>query len=115
MTLLPYQGQTAGRAKEFTSPRRAPHLAFPLVVCSACATEHNLSVIDELRPTIRRCPHAMLVSAACILGPLTCVSRPKGCGAMALVPPCTNDRVPSGPPRWIGPITDNLDAALLRD
>lgn len=97
------------------APRRATDRPFTLVVCTACATEHNLSVIDELRPAIRRCPHAMLVSAACMLGPLACVSRPTGCGVMAVVQPCTNDRVPSGPPRWIGPITDNLDAALLRD
>jgi hypothetical protein len=34
---------------------------------------------------------------------------------MALLQPCTNDRVACGPPRWIGPITDNGDAAVLRD
>jgi len=34
---------------------------------------------------------------------------------MAVVQPCTNDRVASGPPHWIGPITDNDQAAALRD
>jgi hypothetical protein len=72
-------------------------------------------MIDELRPTIRRCPRAILVSAACILGPLTCASRPTGCGVMAVLQPCTNDRVACGPPYWIGPITDDGDAAMLRD
>ena len=88
---------------------------FTVIVCTVCAADHNLSVVDELRPTIRRCPHAMLVSAACMLGPLTCASRPTGCGVMAVVQPCTNDRVACGPPHWIGPITDNDGAAALRD
>lgn len=34
---------------------------------------------------------------------------------MAVVQPCTNDRVACGPPHWIGPITDNAQAAALRD
>ena len=98
-----------------TSPRRATERPFTVVVCTACAADHNFSVIDELRPTIRRCPRAMLIAAACMLGPLTCASRPSGCGVMALLQPCTNDRVACGPPQWIGPITDYDDAAILRD
>jgi hypothetical protein len=88
---------------------------FTVVVCTACTADDDLSVIDELRPAIRRCPRAMLVAAACMLGPLTCASRPAGCGVMAVLQPCTSDRVPSGPPRWIGPITDRGEAAVLRD
>ncbi|MCV7052999.1 hypothetical protein H7H82_20805 [Mycobacterium heidelbergense] len=88
---------------------------FTVVVCAACAADHDLSVIDELRPTIRRCPHSMLVATACMLGPLTCASRPTGCGVMAVVQPCTNDRVACGPPHWVGPIIDDGDAAALRD
>ncbi len=88
---------------------------FTVVVCNACATEQQLSVIDELRPTIRCCPHAMLVSAPCILGPFTCASRPAGCGVMAMVQPCTTDRLPCGPPQWVGPIANSAEAALLRD
>jgi hypothetical protein len=98
-----------------TSPNPGTGRAFTVIVCTACAADDGLSVIDELRPTIRRCPHAMLVAAACMLGPLTCASRPSGCGVMALVQPCTNDRVACGSPHWIGPITDNSQAAALRD
>jgi hypothetical protein len=97
------------------SSRRPTDRPFTVIVCTACATDHNLSVIDELRPTIRRCPHAMLVMAACLLGSLTCASRPTGCGVMALLQPCTKDRVACGQAHWIGPITDKCDAAVLRD
>jgi hypothetical protein len=86
---------------------------FTVIVCTACAGGQDLSMIDELLPTIRRCPHAMLVAAACMLGPLTCASRPTG--IMAVVQPCTTDRKASGPTQWIGPITDGRDAAALRD
>ncbi|BBZ46225.1 hypothetical protein [Mycobacterium parmense] len=34
---------------------------------------------------------------------------------MALLQPCTNDRIACGPAQWIGPITDSDDAAALRD
>ncbi|MBV8788353.1 MAG: hypothetical protein JOZ00_16910 [Mycobacterium sp.] len=98
-----------------TSAQRGTDRPFTVIVCAACAADRNLSVVDELRPTIRRCPHGMLVSAACMLGPVTCASRPTGCGVMAVVQPCTNDRVACGPPYWIGPITDNGQAAALRD
>ncbi|HUE33581.1 MAG TPA: hypothetical protein VMQ38_11930, partial [Mycobacterium sp.] len=59
-----------------TSPHRGTDRPFTVIVCAACEVDHDLSVVDELRPTIRCCPHAMLVSAACMLGPLTCASRP---------------------------------------
>lgn len=94
---------------------RSTDRPFTVIVCNACADEHAVSVIDELRPTIRRCRHAMLVTTACMLGPLTCASRPTGCGVMALLQPCTADRLASGPPQWIGPIADDGDAAALRD
>ena len=74
MALLPYRR----RGRTLTSSRRGTDRPFTVIVCTACAADHDLSVIDELRPTIRRCPHAMLVSAACMLGPLTCASRPTG-------------------------------------
>ncbi|ORW89297.1 hypothetical protein AWB92_00685 [Mycobacterium sp. IEC1808] len=98
-----------------TSGGRGTDRPFTVVVCTACAANDVLSVIDELRPTIRRCPRAMLVSATCMLGPLTCASRPTGCGVMALVQPCTDDREACGPAHWIGPITDSAEAAALRD
>ncbi|OQZ90159.1 hypothetical protein BST11_14355 [Mycobacterium alsense] len=96
-----------------TSPHGGTDRPFTVVVCTACAADDALSVIEELRPTIRRCPRAMLVSATCMLGPLTCASRPTGCGVMALVQPCTDDRTACGPPHWIGPITDYGEAAAL--
>ncbi len=34
---------------------------------------------------------------------------------MALLQPCTKDRVACGHAHWIGPITDERDAAVLRD
>jgi hypothetical protein len=98
-----------------TSPRGGTDRPFTVVVCTVCAADDALSVIEELRPTIRRCPRAMLVSATCLLGPLTCASRATGCGVMALVQPCTDDRIACGPPHWIGPITDNGEAAALCD
>ena len=107
-------GNRAGRAT-LTSSQGATDRPFTVIVCTACAAEQDLSVIDELRPTIRRCPRAMLVAAACMLGPLTCASRPTGCGVMAVLQPCTTDRVACGPPQWIGPITDDGDTAILRD
>lgn len=98
-----------------TPARRGTDRPFTVIVCAACAVGHKLSMIDELRPTIRRCPHSMLVSAACVLGPLTCASRPTGGGVMAVVQPCTSDRVACGPAHWIGPIADSAAAAELRD
>jgi len=98
-----------------TSPHRGTDRPFTVIVCAVCAADPDLSVVEELRPTIRRCPHAMLVSAACMLGPLACASRPVGRGVIALVQPCTNDRAACGPPHWVGPITDSGEAAALRD
>jgi hypothetical protein len=98
-----------------TAPHGGTDRPFTVIVCAACAADRPLSMVDELRPTIRRCPHAMLVSAGCMLGPVTCASRPTGCGVMAVVQPCTNDRVACGPAHWIGPITDSDEASALRD
>lgn len=97
------------------SPHRGTDRPFTVIVCGTCAVDHHLSVIDELRPTIRRCPRSVLVEAACMLGPLTCASRPTGCGVMAVVQPCTNDREACGPPHWVGPIADSDEAAALSD
>ena len=98
-----------------TAPHRGTDRPFTVIVCAACASGLELSVVNELRPTIRCCPHAMLVSAACMLGTLTCAARPAGCGVMAVVQPCTNEREACGPPHWIGPITGHAQAAALRD
>lgn len=34
---------------------------------------------------------------------------------MAVVQPCTGDRVACGPPHWVGPLTDNGEVVALRD
>jgi len=57
----------------------------------------------------------MLVAAACVLGPLSCASRPTGCGVMAVLQQCTNDRMPCALTQLVGPITDRGGAAILGD
>ena len=98
-----------------TAASGATDRPFTVVVCTACAGDDAASLIDELRPTVRRCPHAMLVSAGCVCVSLTCASRPAGSGLMAVLQPCTADRVACGSAQWIGPIADDADAAALRE
>jgi hypothetical protein len=86
--------------------------AFTLVVCAGCRTDTGFDLLGELRPLIRTCPRGMLVSAGCLLGPLSCAGR--GPGAVVVLQPCAGDRTPRGPARWIGPIADHEDAATLR-
>lgn len=88
--------------------------AFTVIVCTTCRADSAVSVLDELRPTVKRCPHGVLVSTGCMLGPLACGVRPMGHGATVIVQPCTIDRLPDGPPQWIGPVNDACDAAELR-
>lgn len=97
-----------------TSWRRATDRAFTVIVCSCCAAEPGLSVLEELRGSIRRCQHGILVSAPCLLGKLTCAARTDGSGTMVLLQPCSTDRSPVGPPRWVGPITNPADAEAVR-
>jgi hypothetical protein len=92
-----------------TSWRRATDRPFNIIVCSCCATEPGLSVLQELRKSIRRCPHGILVSAPCLLGKLTCAARTDGPGTMVLLQPCSTDRSPLGPPQWIGPLSSPAD------
>jgi hypothetical protein len=70
-------------------------------------------VLEELRATIRRCAHGMLVTTACMLGPLACAVRPHG--PVVILQPCSVERVPIGSARWIGPINDKADIRALRD
>ena len=87
---------------------------FNVVVCTGCASDVVLPVLSTLRSTIRRCPHGMLVRASCLLGSLTCASRPTGAGVVVVLQPCTLDRVPSGQALWLGPVNDFDDVAALR-
>jgi hypothetical protein len=95
-------------------PTTVTDRAFTLVVCTTCTTGHYLSVLDELRGVIRRCPHGVLVSAGCLLGSLACASRPDGPGALVVLQPCSIDRAPTGTPIWVGPINDRADVADVR-
>ena len=89
--------------------------AFALVVCTGCNAEQGISVLDELRATIRRCPHGVLVAAGCMLGPLTCAARPDRPGVFVLLQPCSTDHTPTGSATWVGPINDRFDAAAVAD
>jgi hypothetical protein len=96
--------------KPFTATRRA----FTLVVCTSCAAVQSDSILDELRAAIRRCPHGVLVATGCMLGKLTCASRPDGPGILVLLQPCSEQRLPVGGACWVGPINDSEDAATVR-
>jgi hypothetical protein len=82
-------------------------------LCTSCTAKPKLAVLEELRATIRRCAHGMLVTTACMLGPLACAARPHG--PMVILQPCSVEHVPIGPARWIGPINDKVDMRALRD
>jgi hypothetical protein len=79
-----------------------------------CGAESELGLVSELRATIRRCPHAVLIAAACLRGPLMCQAHPHGRGVMVIVQPCAVDRTPLGPTLWIGPIRDDMDVDAVR-
>jgi hypothetical protein len=70
--------------------------------------------LDGLRESIRRCPHGMLVSTACLRGPLTCAAHSHGAGVMLVLQPCSVDRRPSGSAHWVGPVTDQDDLDIVR-
>jgi hypothetical protein len=55
---------------------------------------------------IRRCPHGMLVTTACMLGPLACAARPHRSGPIVILQSCSVEHVPIGSARWIVPISD---------
>jgi hypothetical protein len=95
-------------------PSTATRQPFTLVVCTNCVAALNHSVLDELRQAIRRCPNGVLVCTGCMLGPLTCASRPDGPGVLVLLQPCSVERAPVGSACWVGPINDGDDAATVR-
>jgi hypothetical protein len=66
-----------------------------------------------LRDVVRRCPHGVLATTECLLGPITCAARPADGGAMLLLQPCSVERSPSGPTQWVGPILGLADVHLV--
>jgi len=72
-------------------------------------------MLAQLRKSIRRCDHGMLVTTGCLRGTVTCAARPHGPGAVVVMQPCSVERVPCGPTRWIGPIIDLDDLQEVCD
>jgi hypothetical protein len=98
-----------------TSSHNGTSRPFTVALCTSCAAGPELAVVEELRATIRRCKHGVLVTTACMLDPLTCAARPHRPGTIVILQPCSVDRVPSGPACRIGPINDKNDVRALRD
>jgi hypothetical protein len=97
-----------------TASRRATSRPFTIAVCMHCGAEPELAVLSELRATIRRCPHAVLATTACLRGPPMCQAHPHGPGVMVIMQPCAVNRTPHGPTFWIGPIRDDNDLRAVR-
>ena len=76
----------------------SPPVTFTVYLCTSCTAEPKLAVLEELRATIRRCAHGMLVTTACMLGPLGCAARPHG--PIVILQPCSVERVPIGSASW---------------
>lgn len=91
-----------------TGSPRSTKRPFTLVLCAACDSPLGPVVLDQLRTTVRRTRHGVLVTTGCPLGEYTCLARSGSGGAILSFQPCSTSRVALGPARWIGPI-DNLD------
>jgi hypothetical protein len=84
---------------------------FTVIVCTACAADGDAAVPAELRATIRRSAHGMLVTTGCLLAPGRCT---QAVGRVTVaVQPCTVDRRPEGRVRWVGPIDGAGDVRAL--
>src|ERR1700704_509032 len=59
-----------------TSSHNGTSRPFTVALYTSCTTGAELAVVEELRATIRRCKHGVLVTTACMLDPLTCAARP---------------------------------------
>jgi hypothetical protein len=88
---------------------------FTVAICTSCAAEPPERLLPMLRASIRSCPHGMLVTTGCLLGRLTCATRPSQQGVLLLLQPCSTQRIPTGPAQWMGPVNDTEDARALCD
>jgi hypothetical protein len=111
-----------GRTARYTSISQVAHMPsarcpmrqpFTVAVCTACGAEVTPQLLQMLRNVIRRCPHGILVMTECLIGQLTCATRPAHEGAMVLLQLCSTERTPTAPVQWLGPITDLADARLI--
>jgi hypothetical protein len=84
-----------------TSSHNGTSRPFTVALCTSCTAGPELAVVEELRATIRRCKHGVLVTTACVLDPLTCAARPHRPGTIVNLQPRTNFPAPSstGPTR----------------
>jgi hypothetical protein len=93
--------------------RRATQRPFTVVLCTRCGTAPGSSLLEHLRATIRVCHQGMLVTTGCLLGDSACASRGAHTGAVLMLQPCTTERRPLGPARWIGPIDADADVVAV--
>jgi hypothetical protein len=93
--------------------RRATDRPFTLVMCTRCDPTKQWQMLDELHAAVRRCPHGVLVSVACLLGALTCAAHANGPGAFLVLQPCSAERTPTAPAQWIGPISNRDDVRKI--
>jgi hypothetical protein len=57
----------------------------------------------------------MLVTTECLLGRLTCATRPSQQGVLLLLQPCSTQRIPTRPAQWMGPVNGTEDARAVCD
>lgn len=98
-----------------TVPRRATDRPFTVALCISCPAEPERAALKQLRRSIRRCRHGVLVTTGCLRGTVSCAARPHGAGAVVVMQPCSVDRAPDGPAHWIGPIKGGDDLRAVCD
>lgn len=86
---------------------------FTVALCTRCGSAPGTSLLEHLRATIRVCHQGMLVTTGCLLGHLACASRGAHTGVVLMLQPCTIERRPLGPARWIGPIDADADVIAV--
>ncbi len=86
---------------------------FTVALCTRCGSAPDASLLEHLRATIRVCHQGILVTTGCLLGDLACASRGAHSGAVVMLQPCTIERRPLGPARWIGPIDADADVIAV--
>lgn len=86
---------------------------FTIAICGSCGAGPAAQLLQMLRASIRRCPNGMLVTTECLLGHLTCATRPAHEGVMLLLQPCSIERTPTGPAQWMGPVNDTADTRAV--
>ncbi len=96
-------------------PGGATRRPFTVIFCATCGSELESVVVQALRESVRSCRHGMLVRAQCLSGPLGCAAHSRTPGVMLVLQPCLIDRSPSAPPCWVGPVSGQGDARIVRE